>query len=378
MTAPARAPLTEDQRHAAALAGLGAAPATLRRFLDGYRPADAWAALARGEHSADPGQRYRAPTMAGSPAAVAEACDRAVADVTVLGSPAYPLALAGDRDTPAVLFSRGDLSLLDGRCRVAVVGTRAASRYGLDAAGEIGAGLAHAGVVVVSGLARGVDCAAHAGALSVDGGGAVVAVLGTAVDAPVSPAQAAVRAAVIRRGVVLSELPPGAPERAGGSRCATASWPPSPTSWWSSSAMTGAGRCTPSPPHRARGVPVAAVPGSIRSRASVGTNQLIATGAVAVAGPDDVLRLAAAAGAPCLEVAAPGLRARGAEPGRTGSAAPIDGAGRAVWRSLDHDPALVEVVVRRSGVAVGAVSLALERLAAAGLAREDRGWWSRA
>ena len=378
MTVPARPPLNEDQRHAAALAGLGAAPATLRRFLDGHRPVDAWAALARGEHGADPGQRYRAPTMAGSPAAVAEACDRAGTDVTVLGSPAYPLALAGDRDAPAVLFSRGDLSVLDGRCRVAVVGTRAASRYGLDAAGEFGAGLADAGVAVVSGLARGVDCAAHGGALSVDGGGPVVAVLGTAVDAPVSPAQAAVRAAVAGRGVVLSELPPGAP----GAR------------WWFAvrnrvmaalahvvvvvECHDRGGSLHTVAAARARGVPVAAVPGSIRSRASVGTNQLIAAGAVAVAGPDDVLRLAAAAGAPCPEVAAPRPRARGTEPARAGPAAPIDGAGRAAWRSLDHDPALVEVVVRRSGLPVGAVSLALERLAAAGLAREDRGWWSRA
>ncbi len=140
---------------------------------------------------------------------VAAACVHAGVSVMVLGEPGYPPALADDRQAPAVLFCTGDVAVLEGRPRVAVVGTRSATAYGVGVAAELGRDLARSGVVVVSGAALGIDSAAHAGALGVDDGAATIAVLGTALDAPTTRAQSALHDALCRRGAVLSEIPPG-------------------------------------------------------------------------------------------------------------------------------------------------------------------------
>ena len=108
-----------------------------------------------------------------------------------------------------MLFATGDVTVLEGRPRVAVVGTRSATPYGLGVAAELGRGLAVAGVVVVSGVALGIDSAAHAGALGVDDGGPTVGVLGPRFDADDDPRPTALRDALGARGAVLSEIPPG-------------------------------------------------------------------------------------------------------------------------------------------------------------------------
>jgi DNA processing protein len=92
---------------------------------------------------------------------------------------------------------------------VAIVGARAATRQGLEVAAAIGAGLASAGVVVVSGLARGVDTAAHRAAL--DAGGRSVAVLGSGLDRLYPPEHEDLACRMAERGAVLSEYPPGTP-----------------------------------------------------------------------------------------------------------------------------------------------------------------------
>jgi DNA processing protein len=127
----------------------------------------------------------------------------------------------------------------------------------------------------------------------------------------------------------------------------------------------------------ARGVTVTAVPGSVRSAASAGTNRLLVEGAVPVRDVDDVLTAVdlAVAGHPGIT---PPARAGGADrptrPGRARSRAGAE-SGR-VRRALDHDPATLETIVRRTGLPLGDVSLALEHLAEAGLAVGARGWWS--
>ena len=90
---------------------------------------------------------------------------------------------------------------------VAVVGSRAASPYGLEVAHEFGAGLAESGVIVVSGLARGVDSSAHRGALS---RGTTAAVLGSGANVIYPKEHAALAERIAERGVIVSELPPGA------------------------------------------------------------------------------------------------------------------------------------------------------------------------
>ncbi len=102
-------------------------------------------------------------------------------------APAYPIALTTIADPPPVLWTRGRLDVLSAPA-VAIVGSRAASPYGLAVASQLAADLAARGLVIVSGLARGVDSAAHRGALSA--GGATVAVLGSGVDVVYPPEHA--------------------------------------------------------------------------------------------------------------------------------------------------------------------------------------------
>ena len=106
-----------------------------------------------------------------------------------------------------MLWTRGAIDVLN-RPAVAIVGARAASPYGLSVAGRLASDLAAAGVVVVSGLARGVDSAAHRGALAARG--TTIAVLGSGVDVVYPPEHAPLAAEIAASGAVISELTPGA------------------------------------------------------------------------------------------------------------------------------------------------------------------------
>jgi DNA processing protein len=106
---------------------------------------------------------------------------------------------------PRKLWARGDLALLDAPC-VAIVGTRRATPYGERVARELARVLAMAGATIVSGLARGIDAAAHRGAL--DAGGHTVAVLGTGLDVVFPKGHARLQATIAERGLLLSELEP--------------------------------------------------------------------------------------------------------------------------------------------------------------------------
>ena len=250
---------------------------------------------------------------------------------------------------------------------------------GRDVAADIGAGLAASGVVVVSGLARGIDCAAHTGALGIHEGAPAAAVLGTHHDAPMTPHQEALRRGVADRGVVLSELPPGA----AGAR------------WW----FAVRNRVVAAIAHvvvvvecherggslhtvaaaRARRVEVAAVAGSPRSACAAGTNRLIAEGATEVTGPSDVLEVVRRVhDCPALPDAGPfrvATRAAVEVGERDGHR--LEGDAGTVWGVLDRDAVLLETIVRRSGLTPGAVSLVLERLVERGMVCDDGGWWRR-
>ena len=123
------------------------------------------------------------------------------------GDVRYPGLLAAIPDPPPVVWVRGDIGAC-ARPAVAVVGSRAASPYGLDIAALVASELVPH-VVVVSGLARGIDSAAHRGAL--DAGGATVAVLGSGADVIYPPEHAALADRIQACGAIVSELPPGSP-----------------------------------------------------------------------------------------------------------------------------------------------------------------------
>jgi DNA processing protein len=128
----------------------------------------------------------------------------------VFGDPAYPPRLAAIADPPPLLWINGDAAL-PARPAVAVVGSRYASPSSLDVAYTLARDLAAAGFVVASGLARGVDEAAHRGALEA---GRTVAVLGCGIDLVYPPEHAGLAEVIAASGAIVSEVHPGAPPRA--------------------------------------------------------------------------------------------------------------------------------------------------------------------
>jgi DNA processing protein len=128
------------------------------------------------------------------------------ASLIPIQDPAYPKLLRDIYDPPIVLFARGRLELLDA-VSVGVVGTRRPTPYGLAVAERLSADLAHAGVTIVSGMARGVDTAAHKGALAA--GGDTVAVLGCGVDVVYPSENRKLAAEIAAKGLIVSEFPMG-------------------------------------------------------------------------------------------------------------------------------------------------------------------------
>jgi len=144
------------------------------------------------------------------PEMLQEQCERLRISVVPVVSSQYPERLKRVLHPPAVLYVKGTLP--DCRYSIAVVGSRLADAYGVKAAAWFGKTLAEAGVVVVSGGAKGVDAASHEGALQ--GGGRTVAVLGCGVDIAYPHTNAKLFASIAENGALVSEYPPGTkPER---------------------------------------------------------------------------------------------------------------------------------------------------------------------
>lgn len=213
---------------------------------------------------------------------------RAVALDAVCGcDPDYPRALRALAAPPAVLYVAGGLADLLGDESVAIVGSRRASPYGLDVARGLGRGLAVSGITVISGMALGIDSAAHAGAL--EAGGPTVAVLASSADRPYPPGKRALHRRIVAEGAVVSELGPGVdawkwmfPAR---NRIIAAL-----------AAMTvvveageRSGALVTARLARGIGRPVGAVPGRVTTPQAAGPNGLLAAGACVVRGPQDVL-----------------------------------------------------------------------------------------
>jgi DNA processing protein len=209
----------------------------------------------------------------------------------------YPEQLSQLGDPPALLHSTGSpdgLAELCARPVAAIVGTRRASAYGLEMATAIGRGLAAAGVTVVSGLALGIDAAAHRGAL--EAGGPTIAVLGCGADRPYPRAHASLYDRIRGHGMVVSELPPGAP----------------PARWTfpaRNRIMAALAQVTVVVEAAERsgslitagfaedlGRDVCAVPGRVTARMAAGANRLLVDGAQLVRGAADVLDLIFGAG----------------------------------------------------------------------------------
>jgi DNA processing protein len=243
--------------------------------------------------------------------------------------PSYPAALAAIADPPFVLWTRGAASALE-RPAVALVGSRAASPHGLAVAERLGADLAARGIVVVSGLARGVDSAAHRGALA--GGGSTVAVLGSGADVIYPPEHAALAREIESTGVVMSELAPGTPPLplffplrnriiSGLSRAIVVI-----------EAGEKSGSLITARLALDQGREVLAVPGNVLSGRNRGAHGLLRDGAKIVEDADDILE----------EL---GLPANGAAPGAPVPADPV------LACLTPGEPADLDAIAERSGVA---------------------------
>ena len=203
---------------------------------------------------------------------------------------AFPPLLAAIHDPPRELFLRGSGSpVLLAQPAVAIVGARSCSAYGRSVARSLGRELAAAGLVVTSGMARGVDGEAHRGAL--EAGGLTVAVLGCGIDRDYPAAHAELARRICERGLVVSEYEEGV----------------EPAPWrFPARNRIIAGLCGATLVVEARersgalitadfaleeGRDVLAVPGEITSALSAGTNALLKLGATPVTSADDVLEL---------------------------------------------------------------------------------------
>lgn len=336
-------------------------PVSYRQLLQRF--GDAAAALAAlPDLAARGGTPYRAAPEARVTAEIA-AAKRAGARYLFHDSPDYPRLLAEVEGAPPILMLRGDVALAAGPA-VAVVGARNASAAAVKLARQFAGALAEAGITVVSGLARGIDGAAHQGALAT---GATIGVIASGIDVTYPPEHADLQQRIASEGLLLAEQPPGTEPLArhfparnriiAGLAAGTLVVEAAPRS---GSLITArlAGEY---------GREVMAIPGSPLDSRAHGCNQLIRDGAVLVQTPDDVIELLSAFdGRPrsTFRETAPAC-ALAAEP----EGDPAD-----IAALLTTAPIAVDELIRQSGTSAAAVQLALLELEIGGrLARHAGG-----
>jgi len=304
------------------------------------------------------GRAYRAA----SPDTIAEEISqvrRAQARYLFCDQPDYPPLLGVIESAPPILIVRGNLALASAPC-VAMVGARNASAAAIKLAREFAAALAQAGFTVVSGLARGIDGAAHEGALSIQTP-ATIGVIASGIDIAYPPQHADLQERIATQGLLLAEQPPGTEPRgshfpsrnriiaglAAGTLVVEAA--PKSGSLITARLAAEAGR------------EVMAIPGSPLDARATGCNQLIRDGAVLVQTPEDVIELLSGFdGTPrsTFREAAPAYVWGDDE---LAEAEPAD-----VTALLTTAPVAVDELIRQSGEAPAAVQLALLELEIAG------------
>ena len=358
--------------HAAAIASLPQAGSRrLNRLLDGRDPAEVWdqvrcRAVPDSVADAELRAAWRAHAGGIVLARVAGALAEIDAWVTTPGHVDHPQRLLDDIDPAPVLFRRG--RRLDGAApSVAIVGTRRCTPTGRSVAVELGSGLAAAGVTVVSGLALGIDGAAHRGALST-GGAPVVGVVGSGLDVVYPRGNSDLWSAVAEAGTLLSEAPLGA----------------DPEGWRFparnrllaaladvlvvvESKRAGGSMHTVEEALR-RGVAVMAVPGSVRNPAAAGTNFLLSEGCAPACSTEDVLV--------ALGLATAGRVAMiGPVEGPTGPASrpALDSVQRSLLDALDDGPESLDRLAMRVDAPAPAVLVAADQLESLGLLARDGG-----
>lgn len=281
----------------------------------------------------------------------------------------YPPMLRTIPDPPAVLYLLGDLALLT-RPAVAMVGSRDHSAYGAEVCRRLGAAAGRAGIVTVSGMARGLDAVAHGAAL--DSGGTTIGVLGNGLGVIYPAANRTLYERVARDGCLVTEFPPGERPRAGSFPRRNRLISGLARVTVVIEAATGSGTMITVGTALEQGREVMAVPGCITSPVSVGTNRLIRDGATPLLEVEDLLRLFPETGTVGIGTAMirPAPPSRPLPPGL----GPIE---RRAIELLAGGPLHADVIAERLELPVGGVigllgGLELQELV---VAQPGGGWW---
>ena len=318
----------------------GAQEAWENRDSDAFRKAVGSPAFARANLPDNTPAHYRA---------FARRCAARNIRILPYDDPDYPLAFSRIPDMPLVLYCTGDPLWLNEPGAVGMVGSRRPTEYGLQAAADLGSGLAKNGAIIVSGLADGLDSAGHRAAVKNDC--PTIAVMGVPIDRTYPAANAALRQQIERKGCVISEYPPYS-EYIG------------PTCFLQRNRLIAAlssavlvveareksGTMSTVAHAERYGKPVYAVPGSIYSPNSAGTNGLLRDGrARAVAGAADLL-------------AALGLHTRQAAPAAAKQPAPLSDTERRVLAGIGPKPVGIEELCVSTGLPMSALLGTLMKL----------------
>ncbi|HUY86850.1 MAG TPA: DNA-processing protein DprA [Acidimicrobiales bacterium] len=420
---PSRDVPDDEEIIAASLSGLPSlAPALLKAMLNGDRPSSVWRSILAGEL---PEHLAIDVLLAGKPSShrsqfasrresilakwkhtaeqieigqLKQSYRSAGVRVLYQGSTIYPKQFADDPDVPGVLFVKSGCESQSEIPKVALVGTRSATNYGREIAFEMGKSLSEAGVSVLSGLASGIDAAAHRGACSVEGA-PPIAVVGSGLDVIYPVSSGPLWHLVGDRGMLVSAYGLGM----------------QPARWHFPlrnrivAALSNIVVVIES--HEAggamhtvqaadiRGVPVMAVPGSVRSPASKGTNALLHQGSSVARDTQDVIVL--------LDLVCPGVRSvcgvlsannsedlnavnRNEESGREscepsrieqargGYGGRLSEASLRVLEVVNWEPTPTGFIVEQCrDMTIGEITNSLVGLEAEGLARSGDGWWER-
>ncbi len=288
-----------------------------------------------------------------------ERAEKAGARLITFADPAYPRLLKEIPSPPMVLYAKGRALPAD-QAFVAVVGSRHPTHYGLKAAEKVAQGLAQRKVGVVSGLAKGVDAAAHRGCLM--GQGHSVGVLGTGIDVVYPPSNKKLFSQMLERGTLLSEFPMGSP--------------PEPRNFPIRNriisglskgvvvveATKQSGSLITAALALEQGREIFAVPGSIDSFKSRGAHFLIKQGAKLIENADDVLE----------EILFPHASQRGEGDEATGLQEPVDldDCERRIYDIIGNFPMHIDEIVRLGGMGAGEVSGVLMGMELKGIVKQ--------
>ncbi len=268
--------------------------------------------------------------------------------------PRYPPQLATVRGCPPALFVQGDPAAL-ARIQVAIVGSRAATAAGRETAHEFAARLAAAGLVITSGLALGIDAAAHRGALAA--GGATIAVCGTGLDCVYPRAHAALAAGIAAQGALVSEFPTGTRPHAHNFPQRNRLLSGLARGVLVIEAAARSGSLITARHAGDQGREVMALPGSIHNVLARGCHRLIKDGAALIENVDDVLET--------LGLPMPAARANcgaKADAAAESPAGRLDSGAEILLNALGFGPTDLDRLIARTGLAAAAVISQLQLL----------------